>query len=182
MKDIEKILKKEKVYIAKTQGDSMYPMLTEGKDTVVIVSPSFPLEKYDVPVYKNGSHYTMHRIIKVTTNGYIICGDNRKRIERGIKNKDIVGVLSAFYHNGELIKCSDKKYIKYAKRICHKKTFLLLFDELLILYRKLFPKKICKSCETGEKTYKIDKKSPFCPYLYYYNKDGCLYYKKRKKH
>ena len=180
MRNIEKILKEEKIYIAKTEGNSMFPMLMEGKDTVIILPPSFPLKKCDVPVYRKGNHYTMHRIIKITKKGYIICGDNRKIIERGIQNKDIVGVLFAFYHDGKMIKCDDKKYIKYAKRICRKKTFLLFKDELNLLYRKLFPRKTCESCETGESIYKTDNRSPFCPYLNYYNEDGCSFYKKRK--
>lgn len=44
----------------------MFPMVMEGKDTVIIVPPEFPLKKYDVPVYRRDGHYTMHRIVKVT--------------------------------------------------------------------------------------------------------------------
>ena len=38
------------------QGDSMYPMLISGRDSVVIELPVFPLKKYDVPVYRRGGH------------------------------------------------------------------------------------------------------------------------------
>ncbi len=118
MTNLERILKENKVVVAKTEGDSMYPMLVEGRDNVMIAPPIFPLKKYDVPVYRRDGHYTMHRIVKVTKRGYIICGDNRAYLERDIKDCDIVGVLIAFYHDGKLVNCTDKDYMKYAKKVC----------------------------------------------------------------
>lgn len=120
MNDIERILKEEKIYIGKTCGDSMFPMIMAEQDKVVIVPPQFPLKKYDVPVYKRFGHYTMHRIVKVTKKGYVICGDNRTLLEKDITDEDIVGVLAAFYHNGRFIQCTDREYIKYAKKVCRK--------------------------------------------------------------
>ncbi|MBO5930318.1 MAG: S24/S26 family peptidase [Clostridia bacterium] len=118
MTNLERILKENKVVVAKTEGDSMYPMLVEGRDNVMIAPPIFPLKKYDVPVYRRDGHYTMHRIVKVTKRGYIICGDNRAYLERDIKNCDIVGVLIAFYHDGKFVNCTDEDYMKYAKKVC----------------------------------------------------------------
>lgn len=118
MKGIEKSLKEDKIFVGKTEGDSMYPMLISGRDTVIIEPPVFPLKKYDVPVYRRDGHYTMHRIVKVTRKGYIICGDNRTHLERDITDKDIIGVLSSFYHNGKHIKCTDEAYVRYSKKVC----------------------------------------------------------------
>ena len=113
--DIEKNLRENKVYITVTQGDSMSPMLKTG-DKVVIVPVTEPLGKFDIPVYRRGNHFTMHRIVKVTPKGYIICGDNRTYLERDIKNEDIVGVLCGFYKNGEFIDAKSREFIKYGKR------------------------------------------------------------------
>ncbi len=118
MSEIERELKESGIYITKTCGDSMQPMLVSGRDSVIIIPPKFPLKKYDVPVYRRGGHYTMHRIVKLSKKGYIICGDNRTHLERDITDKDIIGVLAAFYSGKKLIKCSDPAYIKYCKRIC----------------------------------------------------------------
>ena len=54
----------------------------------------------------------MHKIVKVTHKGYIICKDNRTHLE-----KDTVGVLTAFYHSGRFVKCTDDD-IKYSKKVC----------------------------------------------------------------
>ena len=116
MKGLEESLKQNGIYITTTKGDSMNPMLVEGRDRVVIVPPKFPLEKYDVPVYRKQGHYTMHRIVKVTKDGYIICGDNRTALEKDVKENDIVGVLEGFYQGDKYISVEDKEYLKYAEK------------------------------------------------------------------
>ncbi len=137
MKGLEEALLENKIFIGKTEGDSMYPMLVEGRDTVIITPPKFPLKKLDVPVYRRDSHYTMHRIVKVTKKGYIICGDNRSHLERDIKDEDIVGVLFAFYREGQYIECTDSEYLKYSKRICRGVYFRLLKRLVKKIFRKV---------------------------------------------
>ena len=117
MQNIETILKEQKMFIGKTAGDSMEPMLSEGRDTVVIIPPAFPLRAGDVPVYRSMGHYTMHRILLKTRRGYVICGDNRAFPELHVKNEDIVGVLAAFYHDGTYVSCEDAAYRRYVKRV-----------------------------------------------------------------
>ena len=136
MKGIEETLKENKLFIGKTQGDSMEPMLVENRDSVFIIPPVFPLKKYDVPVYRRDGHYTMHRIIKTTKKGYIICGDNRTHLEKDITDREIVGVLTAFYHNGKFIKCTDKEYIKYSKNVCRSLPLRKIKSILKRIFRK----------------------------------------------
>lgn len=123
MSNIENVLKEKSICVTMTKGDSMNPMLVEGRDKVVIASPQFPLKKYDIPVYRRGDHYTMHRIVKVTKKGYVICGDNRIGLERDITDKDIIGVLEGFYQGDKYISCDDEEYLKYAKKVCRELPF-----------------------------------------------------------
>lgn len=138
MKGIEKVLKEDKLFVGKTQGDSMYPMLISGRDSVVIKPPVFPLKKYDVPVYRRDGHYTMHRIVKVTRKGYVICGDNRTHLERDITDNDIVGVLTAFYHNSKFVECTDDDYIRYSKRVCRSLPVRRMKSLIKRIFRKLY--------------------------------------------
>lgn len=126
MKGLEESLRENGIYVTTTKGNSMNPMLVEGRDKVVIVPPVFPLKRYDIPVYRRGDHYTMHRIVRVKKNGYIICGDNRITLERDIKDKDIIGVLEGFYQGGKYISCDDAQYLKYAKKVCRKLPLKIL--------------------------------------------------------
>ena len=113
MSNIEKVLAEKGICVTATKGDSMNPMLVEGRDKVVVVTPKFPLKKYDVPVYRKMGHYTMHRIVKVTKNGYIICGDNRGNLEKNVKESDIIGVLNGFYQWDRYIDHTDEEFINY---------------------------------------------------------------------
>ena len=113
MKGLEESLKQNGIYITLTKGDSMNPMLVEGRDKVVIVPPEFPLKKYDVPVYRKLGHYTMHRVVRLTKNGYIICGDNRAVLEKNVSEEDIVGMLDGFYQGDKYIDRHDKEFLQY---------------------------------------------------------------------
>ncbi len=147
MQGIETILKEEKIFIGKTAGDSMEPMLQEGRDTVIIVPPTFPLSPGDVPVYRRGDHYTMHRIVKKTRAGYVICGDNRPCPERDVKDADIVGVLAAFYHDGQYVSCTDSAYLAYTRKICRSyplRRMRYIAKRLPVKIKKLFGKEDSK--------------------------------------
>lgn len=138
MKGIEEALKEDKLFMGKTEGDSMVPMLISGRDSVVIKPPVFPLKKYDVPVYRRDGHYTMHRIVKVTPKGYIICGDNRVHLERDITDQDIIGVLTAFYHNGKLIDCTDEEYLRYSKKVCRSLPLRRMKSLIKRVFKKIY--------------------------------------------
>lgn len=90
-----------------TAGISMRPMLRQHKDIAVIKRTNGRLKKNDVPLYhrKGSDKFILHRILKVTDDGYVIRGDNLFKNEYDIKDENIVGVLKAFYRNGKYIDC-----------------------------------------------------------------------------
>lgn len=99
-----------------TSGISMEPMLREHRDIAVVERVNRKLKKNDVPLYRKAgcSQLVLHRIIKITDNGYVIRGDNLYRKEYDVKDKDIVGVLKAFYRKGKYYDCAtSKKYHIY---------------------------------------------------------------------
>lgn len=84
-------------------GNSMYPMLRDGEDTVVLTKPKGRLHLFDLPLYvrKDGS-YVMHRVVKFDPDGsYVMCGDNQYVNEHGVKDEDIIAVVTAFYRKGK---------------------------------------------------------------------------------
>ena len=95
--DIESILKSDGVFISTTSGVSMYPMLRDRRDTIIVTRPKERLKKFDVALYKRGESYVLHRVIKVLPDSYIIRGDNCLAKEYGITDAEVLGVLSGFY-------------------------------------------------------------------------------------
>lgn len=114
---IEDILKKNGFFVCTTVGVSMYPMLRNRRDSIIVVPVEGRLKKYDVPLYKRGNDYVLHRIIRVKDNGYVIRGDNCFGDEF-VLDSQIIGVLDSFYHGKRLIKMDDLCYIIYYRFWC----------------------------------------------------------------
>ena len=114
----EEIRRKGKL-IYTNVGDSMEPLIRQGRDLLVISAANGRLKKYDVPLYKRDSgQYVLHRILKVRKDDYVICGDNRRQKEYGITDRHIIGVLTAIVRNGKEISVNDRKYRLYVHIWC----------------------------------------------------------------
>lgn len=40
---------------------------------------------------------------------------------------------------------------------------------------------LCPKCKTGQDTYLLDNRNPFCPYLSFHNVDNCFMFKPMSK-
>lgn len=101
------------------QGDSMLPLLREGNDVAVIVAKdkNKRCKLWDVVLYKRDSgQYVLHRIIKVLKDGYVICGDNRFNLEKGITDRHIIGVLEGIMRDGVYEPADKAEYLEYIKK------------------------------------------------------------------
>jgi len=96
-------------------GNSMNPLLTHKRDSVVLTSCNkFKLNRGDIPLYRHSNgQYVLHRIIKVNKNSYNLCGDNQYIIEKNLSKENIIAVVKAFERNGKLYSCNDFIYKIY---------------------------------------------------------------------
>lgn len=101
-------------------GDSMWPLLHEGRDLMVIdKKPEGRMKKYDAILYKRPcGKYIMHRILKVRQDDYVLCGDNRWLREFGVKDEWILGVLTAVVRKGKRVSVTSWKYRLYVHIWC----------------------------------------------------------------
>ena len=100
-------------------GDSMLPLIRQGRDLLVIERPTGRLKKYDVPLYRRDSgQYVLHRIMKVRENDYVLCGDNRWSREKGITDRHIIGVLTAVIRDEKELPVTDWRYRLYVHLWC----------------------------------------------------------------
>lgn len=142
---VEQILLSEGKYVSTTVGVSMRPLFRNRKDTVVIRPISQPLSKYDVPLYRRADKLILHRIVKVTDNGYVICGDNCENKEYDITDENIIGVMTEFYRNDKHYSVANKGYRLYSKVHVFlypiRRIFMALRRIAAKVYHKLKPKK-----------------------------------------
>jgi len=96
-------------------GVSMLPMLRQRKDLFTIRKKQGRCKKYDVVLYKRQSGaYVLHRVVKVCEKDYVILGDNCLNKECGIKDEDIIGIMTSFVRDGKEYSASHKGYRIYA--------------------------------------------------------------------
>ncbi len=113
--NIERQLEEQGYYVSTTVGWSMYPMLRNRRDRIVVLPVGQErLKKYDLPLYRRpDGKYILHRIIDVRDGLYIIRGDNTY-VKEYIPDDWILGYVSEFYREGRHILSSSKAYRRYA--------------------------------------------------------------------
>ncbi len=100
-------------------GDSMMPLIKQGRDVLIIERPVAPLRRGDIPLYKRDSgQYVLHRIISARRGKYRICGDNRISVERGIEDRHIIGILTGLIRDGKELSVKEAEGGLYRFYIC----------------------------------------------------------------
>ena len=119
-------------------GDSMYPLIREDRDLLVIKAISAPLKRLDIPLYKRADgRYILHRIVKTGNDGFVICGDNCLDREYDVRDDMIIGVLTDIIRNGKKRSVYSVSNRIYAHLWCD--TFIIrrLFMALRRLYGRV---------------------------------------------
>ena len=109
---IEDVLRTEGVYVSTTVGVSMWPMLRNRRDTIVVRPAAGRLNRYDVALYRAHGNYVLHRVVRVLPEGYIIIGDNCIT-EEHVEDSQVLGVLSEFYRGDKHVGMAGLPYRAY---------------------------------------------------------------------
>jgi len=79
------------------RGVSMLPMLRQGVDSVILSPVSGKLKKYDIALYRRDTGKCfLHRVVDAGTT-YVCIGDNQFKAEPGIRQDQVLAVVTAFY-------------------------------------------------------------------------------------
>lgn len=114
MSTFEEVLDRDGRLVYRTKGRSMLPMLRQDKDLVIIEPHGARLKPMDVALYKCGSRYVLHRVIRVGDGHYLIRGDNTFSLET-VPDGAVLGVLTGFQRNGREHAAEDRGYRLYAR-------------------------------------------------------------------
>ncbi len=127
---IEESLAENGVHVSTTSGYSMYPMLRDRRDRVIIVPVGKErLHRYDLPLYKRpDGKYVLHRILRVKDDHYVIRGDNTYTLER-VPFEWVIGYVTEFYRADRHVSVNSRLYRTYA-------AFWHFIYPLRVLYRK----------------------------------------------
>lgn len=113
---IEEQLLRDGFFVSTTSGYSMYPMLRDRRDRVVLraLEDGETLKRGDLPLYRNeNGKYVLHRVLARRGDVYITRGDNTYFKEQVPKAR-IIGVMTEFYRGEKQIDAKSKGYRTYA--------------------------------------------------------------------
>ena len=93
----------------------MLPMIREGKDSVLLSPVTERLEKYDIPLYKrDNGKYILHRIVKADET-FTCIGDNQFSYENGVREDQVIAVVTGFYRGEKFISVKNIGYRIYCR-------------------------------------------------------------------
>ena len=110
--DLEQLLRDGNIIRIKPQGYSMYPLFIPGRDEALIQqTDSTDCRRNDVVLYRRDHGIlVLHRICRVTSDGFYMVGDNQFEVEGPLRPDQIRGRLIAFIHNGKEISVKNPVY------------------------------------------------------------------------
>lgn len=122
------------------KGTSMLPLIRQGRDAVVLASPPLHCKPYDIIFYKRtNGQYVLHRILKADETGYTLCGDNQLLLEPGIRDSQILAVVTQVIRKGRPISFTGPRYRLYLLIWCRSLTVRRILLRLRRIVRQLIP-------------------------------------------
>ena len=89
-------------------GNSMSPFLVHERDYIYFKKPDRPLRRGDMVFYqRRNGQYVMHRICRVTAEGFDIVGDGQTVIEHGVRQEQIFGLITKVQRKGKRLTDGD---------------------------------------------------------------------------
>ena len=101
-------------YVSTTSGYSMWPMLRDRRDRVVIRSVDGQrLARHELPLYvRPDGTYVLHRILARRDGYYVIRGDNTFVRER-VPQEWVIGYVTEFYRGDRHVTVDSRAYRAY---------------------------------------------------------------------
>ena len=97
------------------RGISLLPMLRQGVDGVVLSPVPGKLKKYDLPLYqRENGKYILHRVIDAGTT-YTCMGDNQFVEEPGIRQDQLLALVTGFYRGETYHSVEEPAYRLYCR-------------------------------------------------------------------
>ena len=138
----EKYFETNEKLIYTNKGTSMFPLIREGKDLLIIEKrENRKIRKGDAVLYtRSHGEYVLHRVVKVREDGYVIIGDNSVKKEYGVTDDRILGVMTGFVRNGVNHSTDELIYRLYSFILVNTVGIRVLIKRSLSRIKGLFKK------------------------------------------
>ena len=105
---LQELLMDGKEVSLRITGNSMVPFLVHERDRIFFKKPDRALKKGDMVFYRRADgRYVMHRICRITPEGFDLIGDAQTVIEHGIRPEQVFGLITKVQRKGKLLTDGD---------------------------------------------------------------------------
>lgn len=110
--EVEELLAEGKQVTILVRGNSMRPLLRDGRDKVVLRKANDEdIRKGAVMLFLYRGSHVMHRVIRIEGDVVIFEGDGNYKLQEVVTRKDIIAVMEAVVRpSGKRIECSSRRW------------------------------------------------------------------------
>ena len=139
---IEKELERNGRCYLPTVGISMAPLFYTHKKVVILERPAERAKKFDVILFhRPDGRYVLHRVVKVTPDGYFTRGDNYLKNDAFVPETQFVAVMTGYFKDQKMVTTKDFWYRMYVLFWGRPNPWRFVFQVCRAGLRKLFKKK-----------------------------------------
>ena len=120
----------------RVKGNSMYPLLRDGKDEVTLSPLTCNPSVYDIVLFRYRGKHILHRIISIEGDTYTIQGDGIYISCEKCTRKDIIGVVTQIHKKNGLEINTSWGLFRFNSWCWYKLFFIRRF--ILAVLRKIF--------------------------------------------
>lgn len=89
------------------KGNSMYPFITGGRDTVILQKNAH-LQTGDIVLAQSGTgNFVLHRIYHIKERQLTLMGDGNLQAQETCNEKQVYGTVTEIIRNGETVYCTS---------------------------------------------------------------------------
>lgn len=126
-------------------GYSMMPMLHQYRDAVLLKPIDGALRPGDIALYKrDNGKYILHRVIRLTREGYLFCGDNQAVLEP-VRHDQLIALVDSYTKKGKHRQLNEMGYRLYCfvwvRLFCIRKYYIRLRRWLGRLHSRLISRR-----------------------------------------
>lgn len=122
------------------RGNSMRPTIIPGRDGVSLVRLEGQASVYDILLYQRADgSFVLHRVAAIAQDGsYTMCGDHQVVLEKGVRQEDVVGVVTAIHRpQGDLLR-GTKAFLAPARKRARNRPLRRVRYYMGLAWHKLF--------------------------------------------
>ena len=110
--EVEELLAEGKQVTILVRGNSMRPLLRDGRDKVVLRKANDEdIKKGAVMLFRYRGSHVMHRVTKIEGDVVVFEGDGNYKLQEVATRKDIVAIVEAIVRpSGRRIECSSRRW------------------------------------------------------------------------